>query len=95
MKGYPRINPFTTSEEHLGWNVEIAELLGLFGTELSQPVQSDDDPPEYRVTQQLCEAVRSAGYDGILYASTRLRRGVNLVVLDPALCRIGRSWVVP
>jgi RES domain-containing protein len=95
VRGFPRINPFTTSEEHLGWTVEVAELLNLFGYELSQPVQLGDNPQEYRVTQKLCEAVRSAGYQGILYPSTRRQRGVNLVVFDPRLCRIGRSWLVP
>lgn len=94
VKGFPGINPFTSSEEHLGWTIEIAELLNLFSSELSRPVQSDDNPEEYRVTQQLCEAVRSAGYDGILYPSTRHERGTNLVVFDPSLCRIARSWLV-
>lgn len=46
------------------------------------------------LTQQLCDAVRSAGSDGILYPSTRIRSGANLVVFDPTLCRVGRSWVV-
>lgn len=95
VKGFPTINPFTSSEEHLGWMIEIAELLNLFGSELSWPVQLDDNPEQYRVTQQLCEAVRSAGYDGILYPSTRHQRGTNLVVFDPSLCRIGRSWLLP
>jgi RES domain-containing protein len=95
VKGFPTINPFTSSEEHLGWTIEIAELLNLFSSELSWPVQLDDNPQQYRVTQQLCEAVRSAGYDGILYPSTRQERGKNLVVFDPALCRIGRSWLLP
>lgn len=94
VKGYFAINPFTSSEEHLGWDCEVAELLGRFGEELSTPVRSDDNPEEYRVTQQLCEAVRAAGYDGILYRSTRDPRGSNLVVFDPSLCRIERSWLV-
>lgn len=94
VKRHPAINPFTTSEEHLGWDCEVAELLGRFGEELSTPVRSDDEPEEYRVTQQLCEAVRTAAYDGILYRSARDPRGTNLVVFDPGLCRIGRSWLV-
>jgi RES domain-containing protein len=83
VDGYPRINPFTTSDETLFWDVEVAELLRLFGEALSQPVQDDDDPQEYVVTQQLCTAVRVAGYDGIRYGSTRVDRDVNLVLFDP------------
>lgn len=83
VDGYPRINPFTTSDETLFWDSEVADLLGLFGEALSQPVQNDDDPQEYVVTQQLCAAVRAAGYDGIRYGSTRVDRGVNLVLFDP------------
>lgn len=94
VKGRSAINPFTMSEEHLGWDCEVAELLGRFGEELSTPVRSDDNPEEYGVTQQLCEAVRAAGYDGILYRSTRNPSGTNLVVFDPSLCRRGRSWLV-
>ena len=95
IRGYPGINPFTASEDLLGWRIEIAELLSLFSNELSQPVKSDDDPQEYRVTQQLCEAARAAGYDGILFPSTRQTNGINLVVFDPSLCRVGSSWLVP
>lgn len=94
VNGYPPINPFTTSGETLFGDVEVADLLGHFGHELSQPVQSDDDPQEYQTTQQLCAAVRSAGYDGILYPSTRVRGGVNLVIFDPGAGIIGDSWLV-
>ena len=31
VDGYPRINPFTESEETLFWEVEVADLLVLFG----------------------------------------------------------------
>jgi len=95
VRRHPGINPFTTSEDLLGWKIEIAELLNLFSDELSQPVQSDDDPLEYRVTQQLSEAVRATGYNGICYPSTRQTDGVNLVVFDPGLCRLGSSWLIP
>ena len=56
------------------WDIEVANLLGHFGAELAQPAQVHDDPHEYQVTQQLCETVRSAGYDGIMYGSTRIHR---------------------
>jgi hypothetical protein len=94
VRGYPGINPFTSSEESLFWEVEVADLLVHFGSELSQPVQSDDDPHEYTVTQQLCEAVRLAGYDGILYPSTRHDDGLNLVVFEPGALEIEDSWLV-
>ena len=94
VNGYPRVNPFTSSEDRLFWEVEVADLLFNFGSELSQPVHSDDDPHEYRITQQLCEAVRDAGYDGVLYRSTRRARGVNLVLFDPSICKVLPSWVI-
>ena len=93
VDGYPRINPFTTSDETLFWDVEVADLLGLFGEALSQPVQNDDDPQEYVVTQQLSAAVKAAGYDGIRYGSTRVERGVNLVLFDPGSGAVRQpSW---
>ena len=82
VDGPPRINPFTTSDETLFWDVEVADLLGLFAEALSQPVPNDDDPQEYLITQQLSAAVRAAGYDGIRYGSTRVDGGVNLVLFD-------------
>lgn len=94
VNGFRGINPFTTSEETLFWDVEVVNLLERFALELSQPVQSDDDPQEYRTTQKLCAAVRLAGYDGILYGSTRLDGGVNLVLFSPADGVIGESWRV-
>mgnify|MGYP001241963393 CR=1 FL=1 len=95
VEGYPRINPFTESEETLFWEVEVADLLILFGEELAKPVHNDDDPQEYRTTQQLCAAVRDAGYDGIMYESTRRNGGVNLVLFDTATGDILESWLKP
>ncbi len=95
VDGFPRINPFTGSDETLFWEVEVADLLILFGQELAKPVQNDDDPQEYRTTQQLCTAVRNAGYDGILYPSTRRPDGVNLVLFEPAAGEILDSWLEP
>jgi RES domain-containing protein len=93
VDGYPQINPFTESEETLFWEIEIADLLILLGEELAKPVQNDDDPQEYRITQQLCAAIRDAGYDGIMYPSTRRDGGVNLVLFDGAAGDILESWL--
>lgn len=68
-------------------------MLQHFGLELSQPVRSDENPRECELTQQLCDSVQRAGYDGILYRSTRHSGGRNLVAFDPSTLSIERSWL--
>ena len=98
VDGYPRINPFTESEETLFWEVEIAELLILFGEELAKPVQNDDDPQEYRTTQQLCAAVRDAGEivfkrfkEGTRPRSSDFRRATTVLPSRPGRLTRSRS----
>ena len=65
-----------------------SNLLNRLNQELSRPVHPDDSPIEYIPTQYLAEAVRDAGFDGILYRSAMHRNGRNAVIFDPEDMRV-------
>jgi RES domain-containing protein len=48
----------------------------------SEPVTRSDDLADYAPTQVLAEAIRDAGYDGVIYESRLAEEGKNLAVFD-------------
>lgn len=85
-------NPFT--DESLGYQVEMARLLGAFADHLSMPLRSRDDPTDYIPTQKLAELIETAKVDGIRYPSAMAPKGDNIVFFDPAVIQIGDSRLV-
>jgi RES domain-containing protein len=74
-------DPFTT--DGLRYSTEFAGLMRAFAWSLSQPLERDDTPEEYRPTQKLTAYVRERGFDGIRYPSAMKPGGVNVVLFDP------------
>lgn len=63
-------------------------LLNHLNQELSRPVHPDDSAIEYIPTQYLAEAIRDAGFDGILYRSAMCAGGQNVVIFEPDDMRV-------
>ncbi len=59
--------------------------LKALGEDLRRPVDIHEQPTDYIATQYLCEFAKSAGYDGVLYASSQQPRGRNVVLFDKEL----------
>ena len=68
--------------ESLDWIVETSRLMNRFAEELMRPVMPHESETLYRVTQNLCEVVKSGGCDGIAYPSA-MGPGHNVVLFDP------------
>jgi hypothetical protein len=63
-------------------------LLNQLNHELARPVHPNDSAIEYIPTQYLTEAIRDAGFDGILYRSAMHADGHNAVIFDPDDIRV-------
>jgi len=53
--------------------------------EIAKPLRRSDSPLDYLPTQYITEFIKSAGYDGVEYASTLTVNGFNLAVFDESL----------
>jgi RES domain/HEPN/RES N-terminal domain 1 len=77
--------PFVTSpfgHANLTDELRKAAILRILNDELSKPIEPDIADIEYLPTQYLAEAILDAGYDGILYASSVVKGGKNVVFFD-------------
>ncbi|NUO81279.1 RES family NAD+ phosphorylase [candidate division KSB1 bacterium] len=74
-------------DEDLPWRLELADLFSCFSEELSRPVLPSEEEILYQSSQHLCDLVRRAGYDGVLYPSA-MGHGFNVVVFDPEIATI-------
>jgi len=75
--------------EQLAWKVNSIVLLRRFAKELSRPILRGNEEKEdfqYKPSQQACDAIRKAGYDGIAYPSA-MGHGYNIVLFDPVAAR--------
>jgi hypothetical protein len=86
-------------QEDLCWKGEAVELLDTFGEELAKPVSDEDTAEQYEISQEACDAIRSAGYDGVAYPSGREtgteRPGRhNVFFFDPAVGRVTLRQIV-
>lgn len=79
---FPPINPFT--DPNPGESSELYGLFGAFATDLETPLERGDDISTYLPCQNLTDAVRAAGFDGIRYPSAMRPSGSNVVLFDPA-----------
>jgi RES domain-containing protein len=80
-------------EEDLAWKLNAKALLSRFAEELSRPVirgREEEEEFQYKPSQHACEAIRGAGYDGIVYPSA-MGSGHNLVFFDQRVARPIRS----
>jgi len=80
-------------EESLRWKGEVLELLHSFGEELSTPVAQGAVANQYATSQEACDAIREAGFDGVAYPSG-LGPGHNVFFFDPNAGRVTRRRVV-
>jgi len=71
-------------EEHLAWKLQLAGLFHRLGEELSRPIMPHEEPRLYVPTQHLCDLIRWAGYDGVVYPSA-MGPGFNVVLFDPTI----------
>lgn len=77
--------PFVTSpfgHADLADELRKTAILRIFNEELSKPIEPDIADIEYLPTQYLAEAILDAGYDGILYTSSIVKNGNNVVFFD-------------
>ncbi|MCD2156854.1 RES family NAD+ phosphorylase [Rhodococcus cerastii] len=83
------INPFTT-EDDLGPILQARTVLNRLRDDIAIPARSHDSQLDYIATQFLCEYAKNLGLSGVIYPSTLLKNGTNLVLFDDALvdCRI-------
>lgn len=83
------ISPFVFGDED-----EIAALrndvpfIERLGQELTIPVLPQGAAIDYVPSQYLCEFIKKAGYDGVLYRSS-VSTGMNLALFDPAKAAAG------
>lgn len=77
----PPINPFT--EPDLRYILQLNGLLRAFAADLEKPLDRNDDTSIYLPCQNLTDAVRAAGFDGIRYPSAMKPGGSNVVLFDP------------
>lgn len=68
-------------EELLDWRLQLGALFHRFGEELSRPVMPQEEKILYKPSQHLCDLIRRAGFDGIIFPSA-MGPGHNLVVFD-------------
>jgi len=78
----PAINPFTDNDLRMA--VETQALFEAFARDLETPLRRSDDDTTYLPSQNLTDAVRRAGFDGIRYPSAMNPGGSNIVLFDPA-----------
>ncbi|HXM47859.1 MAG TPA: RES family NAD+ phosphorylase [Pyrinomonadaceae bacterium] len=78
----PAINPFTDNDLRMA--VETQALFAAFARDLETPLRRSDDDTTYLPSQNLTDAVRRAGFDGIRYPSAMNPGGSNIVLFDPA-----------
>lgn len=74
-------------EEHLSWRLELAGLFHRFSEELYRPVMPDEQSILYQPSQHLCDIIRQAGYDGVIFPSA-MGRGFNAVIFDPTVAEV-------
>jgi hypothetical protein len=70
-------------------------LLNSFGEELGRPLRRADNPHDYAPCQKLVRRIRNSGlYDCIRYPSAMVPSGMNVVLFDSKLVKIGPSKLV-
>ena len=88
------VSPFSPLEEHDIISLrEHIEILEHFGKELSTPISPGESQYEYIPTQYICELIKKCDFSGILYNSSLVDDGVNLVLFSEKYARISPSSI--
>jgi hypothetical protein len=90
------VSPFTLGDEdEIGALRSDIAFLERLGSELTRPVRPSGAAIEYVPSQYLCEFIKKAGWDGVIYRSS-VSDGKNLALFDPARAIPGRvqKWKV-
>jgi hypothetical protein len=78
------ISPFVLGDEdQIGAMRGDVPFLQRLGEELTRPVLPQGAAIDYVPSQYLCEFIKKAGYDGVIYRSS-VSSGMNLALFDPA-----------
>lgn len=78
------VSPFLLGEaSKIGQLRADLPLLERLGGELTRPVLPQRAAIDYIPSQYLCEFIKKAGFDGVLYRSS-VSEGINLALFDPA-----------
>lgn len=78
------ISPFFFGDEdQIGAMRNDLPFLERLGQELTRPVLPQGAAIDYVPSQYLCEFIKKAGYDGVIYKSS-VSDGMNLALFDPA-----------
>lgn len=64
------------------------QFLRCVNNALSKPVQKDEQDIEYVPTQYVTEVVKTTAYDGIIYGSSLVKKGHNVVLFDSSIVSI-------
>lgn len=77
------ISPFFFGDEdQIGLMRTDIPFLERLGEELTRPVLPQGAAIDYVPSQYLCEFIKKAGYDGVIYRSS-VSTGMNLALFDP------------
>jgi hypothetical protein len=83
------ISPFVFGDEdQIGAMRSELPFLARLGEELTRPILPQGAAIDYVPSQYLCEFIKKAGYDGVIYRSS-VSEGMNLALFDPALANRG------
>ncbi|MDF0490707.1 RES family NAD+ phosphorylase [Sphingomonas sp. H39-1-10] len=78
-----RVSPFALGDEDkIGSLRSDIAFLERLGEELTRPVLPQGAAIEYVPSQYLCEFIKKAGWDGVIYRSS-VSEGMNLALFDP------------
>ncbi|WP_082926423.1 RES family NAD+ phosphorylase [Cupriavidus sp. D384] len=91
-----RISPFEIGDEdRIGALRSDIAFLERLGDELTRPVVPQGAAVEYVPSQYLCEFIKKAGWNGVVYRSS-MSDGINLALFNPAIAAPGgvTPWVV-
>nr|NJM04916.1 RES family NAD+ phosphorylase [Desulfobacula sp.] len=70
-------------EEKLNSEEREKAVWGAINSSFSEPIRSADDTINYIPTQYLSELFKNNGYDGIIYKSSLMKKGYNIVLFNP------------
>lgn len=84
-----RISPFEIGDEDkIGALRSDIAFLERLGEELTRPVVPQGAAVEYVPSQYLCEFIKKAGWNGVVYRSS-MSEGINVALFDPAVATPG------
>ncbi|MFN3889875.1 MAG: RES family NAD+ phosphorylase [Beijerinckiaceae bacterium] len=84
------VSPFVLGDEsQIGLMRGDIDFLARLGDELTRPVLPQSAAIDYVPSQYLCELIKKAGYDGVIYRSS-VGEGMNLALFNPDRATPGR-----